>query len=1025
MRSLAGKLLITLGLTIGNPALASQALPLPGHARYVFQKVGEDAGLSTITAVALFQDHLGFIWIGTDHGLLRYDGTRIVKYSPDRGFPSTEVEAIAETADHHIIAAAREYFGVLQGSRFQEIHLPDGIRRFAAAQPFATLPNGHIYVATERGLFSLTLRGHDDQVTTVATTIIPDVEIQAVYASRDGRVWIVEASRMGWFREGSAIHWISKDKTLRDEPTLAILQEADGTVWVRNAKHLGRLDPAANRVRLDPIEIPSANDVGAPSLDRDGRLMIPTIQGLFLHRDNHWDRLDSRRGAASDAVMSVIEDKEGTFWIGYGGHGIERWQGDRTWSGWTTADGLPDNVVWSEIRDRQDRLWVGTNNGVAMWDAGTQRFRVWTQNSGLNGSTARELAVASDGAIWVLCHPGGLTRFDSTTLQPRKIPFSSKDPTTMASGPDGRLWIAGPQYLKAVTAISGVPHFDDIPAPPGIVQNANSFSFAPDGGVWLGGRKGLAYSTGGEWHLLTKHDGLASDDIVQVIARSSSEVWIRYGDSHGVGRITLHNGRVQSEVFDTARGLQSDEVYMMGMDRAGNVWAGGPNGVASIASDGQIRRYGHSDGLIWEDQSEGGFHAERDGSLLFGTSGGLARFDPNAESARPLLAPNVVFTSIAMGGREREDGFHASHRENTLQANFAVLSYRDPAGIRCRYRMHGLESDYTETAVRELRYPALPPGDYRLDLSCRLPSGVTSDASAFSFVVVPAWWQTSWARGLAVAGVVLMLYGVLRLRTFSLERDRARLERAVLERSRELERANQELQEAALTDPLTGTRNRRYFQMTIEADMNQLVRAYLGRDTEPVRNRDLIFYLIDVDHFKQVNDVHGHDAGDELLIEITRRISCAIRQSDILIRWGGEEFLVVSRYTQQCEAGALAARILHSIGLEPFALTQASAPLRKTCSIGWAALPWSASAPALLSHDQILALADQALYEAKHTGRNRAVGFVPGTSAVPEFTSADAATAERLGAARVEICGPEERLTRDTSSHAHSAGTSA
>ena len=124
---------------------------------------------------------------------------------------------------------------------------------------------------------------------------------------------------------------------------------------------------------------------------------------------------------------------------------------------------------------------------------------------------------------------------------------------------------------------------------------------------------------------------------------------------------------------------------------------------------------------------------------------------------------------------------------------------------------------------------------------------------------------------------------------------------------KELARANRELREDSLTDVLTGARNRRFLNSTIDVDVRQVVRSYSPAGSSPgKRNRDLVFYLIDIDYFKQVNDRHGHDTGDKLLVELARRISSAIRHSDALIRWGGDEFLVASRYTDRGDAVTLA-----------------------------------------------------------------------------------------------------------------------
>ncbi len=126
--------------------------------------------------------------------------------------------------------------------------------------------------------------------------------------------------------------------------------------------------------------------------------------------------------------------------------------------------------------------------------------------------------------------------------------------------------------------------------------------------------------------------------------------------------------------------------------------------------------------------------------------------------------------------------------------------------------------------------------------------------------------------------------------------------------NQELRRTNLVLQEASLTDPLTGLRNRRYFSATIESDVSQALRSHAdGRDPH---TRDLVFYLIDADNFKEVNDQYGHDVGDKVLVEMAHRLSSSIRHSDVLVRWGGEEFLIVSRYTDRAEAELLAQRVL-------------------------------------------------------------------------------------------------------------------
>ena len=231
----------------------------------------------------------------------------------------------------------------------------------------------------------------------------------------------------------------------------------------------------------------------------------------------------------------------------------------------------------------------------------------------------------------------------------------------------------------------------------------------------------------------------------------------------------------------------------------------------------------------------------------------------------------------------------------------------------------------------------------------------------------------------------------------------------------ELANANHELLDASLTDLLTGVRNRRFFANSIEADVQQVLRSFVSNPSLDIRNRDLVFYLIDIDHFKKVNDAFGHKVGDQVLVEVARRINSAARLSDGVIRWGGEEFLLLSRYTDRKEAHILANRILDSVGSRPYRAEAAKADLQITCSIGWAAYPWKETEPKLLPHEQVLLFADYALYQAKGSGRNCAVGLLPAGETVHGGGAASSIYINGVPASPVTTFGPrlEEIATPD------------
>ena len=169
-------------------------------------------------------------------------------------------------------------------------------------------------------------------------------------------------------------------------------------------------------------------------------------------------------------------------------------------------------------------------------------------------------------------------------------------------------------------------------------------------------------------------------------------------------------------------------------------------------------------------------------------------------------------------------------------------------------------------------------------------------------------------------------------------------------------KANERLRFSSEHDPLTGLSNRRYF--------NERVLAVDGG--RPVGGCVL---LADLDHFKRINDTHGHPAGDAVLAAMSQRLSTALRENDKLVRWGGEEFLAVLGPMTPAQADLTAERLLQAVRREPVVWN--GHLIRCTISIGYACFPMAGTATDI-SLDSAISLVDKALYEAKRRGRDRA-----------------------------------------------------
>ncbi len=170
--------------------------------------------------------------------------------------------------------------------------------------------------------------------------------------------------------------------------------------------------------------------------------------------------------------------------------------------------------------------------------------------------------------------------------------------------------------------------------------------------------------------------------------------------------------------------------------------------------------------------------------------------------------------------------------------------------------------------------------------------------------------------------------------------------------------SNEALKNQGERDPLTGLANRRHFQSAIKRLADK------GKFSGTV-------FLIDIDHFKRVNDSHGHAAGDSVLVEVARRLQSILRDEDLVVRWGGEEFLIVVDGRDAASASILAQRLLDKIAQPP--VQHSGGEIAVTASIGFASFPLAPHGVAL-AWERAIDLVDTVMYMAKAHGRNRAYG---------------------------------------------------
>jgi diguanylate cyclase (GGDEF)-like protein len=519
--------------------------------------------------------------------------------------------------------------------------------------------------------------------------------------------------------------------------------------------------------------------------------------------------------------------------------------------------------------------------------------------------------------------------------------------------------------------------------------------------MWVGtdggGLNVLAPGAGG-WRGY-RHDpgdphSLSSDTVYSLHVDAAGTLWA--GTRAGLDRMRVHaDGSARFEHLTEKHGLANDVVYGIRPDASGDLWLSTNHGLSRYnPRNGWIKSYHRSNGLQAEEFNFGAHYRSRAGELFFGGPNGFNAFVPGALELN-MQPPPVLLTSIAKLNtplasavpHHRLQQLELGYDDDVVTFEFSALDYTAPERNSYAYMLEGFDRDWIAAGQqRRVTYTNLDRGRYLFRVKAANSDGVWNTAGvALPLTVEPAPWETWWAYLCYAVAALSVVFGVFYAQHRRLAREEEysrRLEHEVSQRTLELEErntelqaANRKLQEASLTDALTGLRNRRFLFEEVSKDVDIVRRihedARRGAKHEDIA--DLVFIMVDLDHFKPINDTCGHAAGDELLLQVRDALVQACRSSDYVIRWGGDEFLVVGRHTNYGESEALAERIRSRIESKAFGLGNGQVA-HTTCSIGYACYPFVQGQPDLLGWEQVLGLADRAMYEAKQT-RNASVGF--------------------------------------------------
>jgi diguanylate cyclase (GGDEF)-like protein len=952
-----------------------------------FDLLQREDGLSNLSVSSIIQDKNGFIWIGTQGGLNRYDGEHFLVFRNDPYDLTTLAHNLIQTmfydAKEHAI-----WIGTYQGvSRFDintqkfTNYTVDNSKLSNSIIVAINKDNlGNIWFGTLQGLNKL-----DPKSNEITNVDLPGDVVRTLCLSSDGDLYIGTLKGVYVLRAGEAdiqVLDINEKNTV-----IMSIKEFDKGILTIGYWDGGVLTYTIDSKEKEYLDI-GEDHVYTLEKTHDGTLWIGTwgggLYGFTKEGTRYHFEGNAKQGSlVNPVVYSLLEDSSGLLWIGTNGGGLNRissrkanyvlYQHDQQ-----NTNSLSNGKINAIYSDRNNRMWIAVyNQGIDVIDPKTSTVEKILSVKGVASTIPNNMVrcIIDFNGKTLIGTDNGFGYYDMVTKHYESIgEFQQEKVYSIVVINQTQLWIGtrdnGLYLYDMNKGVQKHYHREASNSEYRLLDNS-IYALLLDSSqrLWIATNYGLAKMTPGDIQIVTyiksmnRTEALASNSINCLYESENKDIWIGTSD----GGLSVYNNKTNTlKTFTEKEGMSSNTVVSISECDYGNIWAATQNGISILdLSKGDpisITTLTPEDGIGGFEFTKG-IYKDSD-YLYFSGAHGVVRIP--SEYSRPYYrVPKVLITDIRIyntrltadvdvyNGTEHLLRFEDSY----LSITYRALDFERPDQLNYFVELTGIDNGFIDNGnLNTMNYSRLKPGSYEFKVYAVTSNGVKSDIERVKFTIMKPWYLSRLAILAYCLGALLVVF--LSLNTFKSRLiKRKNIELALINQA--LEKANVALENLSVTDSLTDVYNRRFFE------------SYLKDKVElAIRNKHTLItlVLIDIDDFKEINDYFGHLEGDRLLIWISQLIKALLpRSTDIIARYGGDEFILVLYDTNQEGAKHVIEKIQKALAEEE----PKNIGLNKIPTLSFGSVT---VLPAIdTDHDDLLKKADSCLYKAKRNGKNQVI----------------------------------------------------